>query len=67
MSLPLSVCEWRDGGRWHVSFPAPQPAVSDAGRAGKSIGIDRGVATTIATSNGQMFRAPRMGNVLRLS
>jgi len=48
------------GGRWHVSFPAPQPVVPDAGRAGKSIGIDRGVATTIATSDGQMLRAPRM-------
>jgi len=47
--------------RWHVSFPAPQPAVSDAGRTGRAIGIDRGVATTIATSDGQMFRAPRMG------
>lgn len=52
----------RDGaGRWHVSFPAPQPAVTDSGRAGRAIGIDRGVATTIATSDGQMFRAPRMG------
>lgn len=48
-------------GRWHLSFPAPQPAVPDAGRAGQTIGIDRGVATTIATSDGQMFRAPRMG------
>ncbi|OBA77757.1 hypothetical protein A9W99_04325 [Mycobacterium sp. 1164966.3] len=47
-------------GRWHVSFPAPQPAVPDAGRAGRAIGIDRGVATTIATSDGQMFRAPTM-------
>jgi putative transposase len=47
-------------GRWHVSFPAPQPVVPDAGRTGKSIGIDRGVATTIATSDGLMFRAPKM-------
>src|SRR6185312_4852519 len=47
-------------GRWHVSFPAPQPPVADAGRAGRSIGIDRGVATTIATSDKQMFRAPAM-------
>lgn len=47
-------------GRWHVSFPAPQPVVPDAGRTGRSIGIDRGVATTIATSDGQMFRAPQM-------
>ena len=39
-------------GRWHVSFPAPQPAVNDAGRVGRSVGIDRGVATTIATSDG---------------
>lgn len=48
-------------GRWHVSFPAPQPMVADAGRTGRSIGIDRGVATTIATSDGQMFRAPKIG------
>jgi putative transposase len=48
-------------GRWHVSFPAPQPTVPDAGRAGRAIGIDRGVATTIATSDGQMLRAPKMG------
>jgi transposase len=47
-------------GRWHVSFPAPQPVVSDAGRTGRSIGIDRVVATTIATSDRQMFRAPKM-------
>jgi putative transposase len=45
-------------GRWHVSFPAPQPAVNDAGRVGRSVGIDRGVATTIATSDGQMLRRP---------
>ena len=45
-------------GHWHVSFPAPQPEVSDAGRSGRSVGIDRGVATTIATSDGQMLRAP---------
>ncbi len=48
------------GGRWHVSFPAPQPAVPDAGRSGRSVGIDRGVATTLATSDRQMFRAPIM-------
>jgi len=47
-------------GRWHVSLPAPQPAVPDAGRTGRSIGIDRGVATTIATSDKQMLRAPKM-------
>jgi putative transposase len=51
----------RDGGdRWHVSFPGPQPGVSDAGRCGRAVGIDRGVATTVATSDGQMLRAPVM-------
>lgn len=47
-------------GRWHVSFPGPQPAVPDTGRAGRVVGIDRGVATTVATSDGQMLRAPTM-------
>lgn len=44
-----------------MSFPAPQPAVADAGRTGRAVGIDRGVAITVATSDGQMFRAPQMG------
>jgi putative transposase len=48
------------GDRWHVSFPGPQPAVIDAGRCGRAVGIDRGVATTVATSDGQMLRAPIM-------
>lgn len=47
-------------GRWHISFPAPQPPVPDLGRTGRPVGIDRGVATTIATSDGQMLRAPVM-------
>lgn len=47
-------------GRWHVSFPAPQPAVPDLGRSGRSVGIDRGVATTIATSDGELLRGPIM-------
>lgn len=46
-------------GRWHVSFPAPQPPI---GRlpAGSATGIDRGVATALVTSGGQHFRAPRI-------
>ena len=53
----------------HVSFPAPQPEVSDAGRFGRSVGTDRGVATTIATSDGQMLRAPiiRRGERMQLA
>jgi transposase len=48
-------------GRWHVSFPAPQPAV---GRqpSGTSIGIDRGVRTALVASDGQHYRAPRISD-----
>ena len=49
------------GGRWHVSFPAAQPAVAArTSRAEKMVGIDRGVATTLALSDGTMLRAPLM-------
>jgi transposase len=48
------------GGRWHVAFPAPQPGVPGVGRAGRAVGVDRGVATTLATSDGGMLRAPVM-------
>ncbi|SKL16210.1 transposase [Mycobacteroides abscessus subsp. massiliense] len=48
-------------GRWHVAFPAPQPAVSARpGRADRQVGIDRGVKTTLALSDGIMLRAPIM-------
>ena len=48
-------------GRWHVAFPAPQPVVAAApGRDGRSVGIDRGVKTTLALSDGVMLRAPVM-------
>jgi len=40
-------------GRWHVAFPAPQPSVPAApGRDGRVVGIDRGVRTTLALSDG---------------
>jgi transposase len=46
-------------GRWHVAFPAPQPAL--ARRAGSGpVGIDRGVRTALVTSDGQHYRAPRI-------
>jgi transposase len=45
--------------RWHVSFPAPRPAL--ARRAGGApVGIDRGVRTALVTSGGQHYRAPRI-------
>ena len=48
-------------GRWHVSFPAPQPAL---GRqpAGAVVGIGRGVRTALVTSDGQHYRAPRISD-----
>jgi transposase len=46
-------------GRWHVAFPAPQPAL--ARRAGGGpVGIDRGVRTALVTSGGQHYRAPQI-------
>jgi transposase len=48
-------------GRWHVAFPAPQPEVAGVpGRQGRMVGIDRGVKTTLALSDGTMLRAPLM-------
>jgi transposase len=44
-------------GRWHVSFAAVQPAVVRT-TAGSAVGIDRGVVTTLALSDGTMLRAP---------
>jgi putative transposase len=48
-------------GRWHVSFPAPQPAVAATGQGGRT-GIDRGVRTALVTSDGQHYRAPRISD-----
>jgi transposase len=44
-------------GRWHVSFPAPQPAV-ERESSGAAVGIDRGVRTALVTSDGQHYRVP---------
>ena len=46
-------------GRWHVSFPAPQPPVARQ-RTGQMTGVDRGVRTALVTSDGQHYRAPRI-------
>ncbi len=46
-------------GRWHVSFPAPQPAVQRK-PSGAAVGLDRGVRTALVTSGGQHYRAPRI-------
>lgn len=44
-------------GRWHVSFAAAQAAVVRT-TTGLVVGIDRGVATALALSNGTMLQAP---------
>jgi putative transposase len=51
-------------GRWHVAFTAAQPPV-DREPTGSAIGIDRGVATTVALSDGQHRRAPHSGKAER--
>ena len=48
-------------GRWHVSFRAPQPAVNRQ-PTGAVVGVDRGVRTALVTSDGQHYRAPRIGD-----
>ncbi|WP_234797278.1 RNA-guided endonuclease InsQ/TnpB family protein [Mycobacteroides chelonae] len=58
--LGMARITWK-AGRWHVAFPAPQPSVTPApGRDGRAVGIDRGVKTTLALSDGTMLRAPIM-------
>ena len=48
-------------GRWHVSFPAPQPT-RGRGPTGEAVGLDRGVRTALVTSGGQHYRAPRISD-----
>ena len=45
--------------RWHVSFSAAQTPVARKDRSeGKAVGVDRGVATTVATSDGELLNIP---------
>ncbi len=46
-------------GRWHIAFTTP-PADKIAATTGAVVGIDRGVANTLATSDGQMIQAPAL-------
>ncbi len=48
-------------GRWHISFPEPQPAL-DRQPTGAVVGIDRGVRTALVTSDGQHYRVPRISD-----
>ena len=45
-------------GRWHIAFAViPQPIQTSG--AGEIVGIDRGVAVTLALSTGEMLNAPK--------
>lgn len=47
----------RKNGHWHICFTTPPPAKITAG-TGAVVGIDRGVANTIATSEGTFAQIP---------
>lgn len=51
-------------GRWHVSFTATQPEIKRES-TGSDVGIDRGVATTLALSSGQHYQVPHSGKADR--
>jgi putative transposase len=52
-------------GRWHVAFAAIPEPVPGPG-TGEVVGIDRGVAVTLALSDGSMYQAPARASVARL-
>jgi putative transposase len=57
---PRSYRVTRDrAGRWHLAFavvPAPIPAPGD----GQAVGVDRGVAVSVALSTGELLKAPEL-------
>ena len=44
-------------GRWHIAF-AKRPSRTERLPTGAQAGIDRGIANTLATSDGELFHAP---------
>jgi putative transposase len=52
-------------GRWHVAFAAVPEPVPGPG-TGEVVGVDRGVAATLALSDGRMYQAPAPQTVARL-
>jgi putative transposase len=54
-------------GRWYVAFAAVPPAIPAPGN-GQVVGVDRGVAVSVALSTGKLLKAPglRPGERLRL-
>lgn len=45
-------------GRWHVAFAAAPPPIQPPG-TGEIVGVDRGVAVTLAYSTGELLHAPK--------
>ncbi|WP_081665105.1 RNA-guided endonuclease TnpB family protein [Mycobacterium sp. UM_CSW] len=63
-AIPASVKSYRvtldRSGRWHIAFaviPEPISGPSD----GTVVGVDRGVAVSVALSSGELLRAPGLG------
>ncbi|MFG2075620.1 RNA-guided endonuclease InsQ/TnpB family protein [Nonomuraea maritima] len=44
----------KDGGRWYISFCVEDGLVASVPNGGPPVGVDRGVAIAVATSDGQM-------------
>ena len=69
LSVPFSRLEeakscrvTRDkAGRWWVSFPGAQPAVERV-PSGFAVGLDMGVVTTVATSDGEQLCMPELSS-----
>ena len=47
-------------GRWHIAFAAIPDPIPGPGN-GSVVGLDRGVAVSVALSSGQLLRAPGLG------
>jgi putative transposase len=67
--VPAGVKSYRinldPAGRWHVAFAAVPEPVPGPG-TGEVVGIDRGVAVTLALSDGTAYQAPAARPVARL-
>jgi putative transposase len=48
---------WDRAGRWHVAFAAVPPAIPAPGN-GEAVGVDRGIAVSVALSTGQLLKTP---------
>jgi putative transposase len=46
-------------GRWHVAFPSSPEPIAGPGTS-ETVGIDRGVAVSVALSTGELLRVPRL-------